>query len=111
MCEEIKDIEMIDVEGCDEDLPYISPILISTENLVDIAEYDVEEFKRGLKDISYLAGKLTGLINAGLDMETVLTIISNEQNIQHNIEVAKINGEYNVRVAEKQKMVIENQQL
>lgn len=72
--------------------------------------YD-EEFHKGIKDTSYLAGVITALLNTGVDQGFVLDYLLNKETVKHNIEVAKINKEMNVEMAKHQKLIADKMEL
>jgi len=77
-----------------EKLPYI---------MIDLEDYDIEEFNRGIKETSYLAGKVTSLINCGLSEQAVIDLLLNQETIDYNIRAAQINKDMNVEVAKSQR--------
>lgn len=94
MSEEIKGTEEMqeyDIEqlqellgGSDDKLPPIT---------IDLEHYDEEEFHRGIKETSYLSGKITALLNCGLSEQTVLDYLLNEATIDYNLKAANVNLE------------------
>ena len=61
--------------------------------VLDVEEYDESEFNRGIKETSYLVGKVTALLNCGLSESTVLDYLLNEATIDYNLKAAGINLE------------------
>ena len=88
----------------------LPPIELDIQNLED-CQIDKKEFQKGIKRGSELAGYFTVLKNAGVDSNTILQMILNEQTIQHNIDMAKINNEAQIEIVEKQQIVLEKQQV
>jgi hypothetical protein len=79
----------------------LDPIQLPIENLSGV-EFDKYNFSKGLKEISFVCGMLTGLMNIGLSAKDSLDYILNKENIKHNqilqdkinknnIEVSKVN--------------------
>jgi hypothetical protein len=78
------------MSGSDDKLP---PIEIPFEF------YDTEKFYQGIHETSFLAGKITALLNTGLSESSVLDLILSMETVKHNIEVAKLNKDMNVEVS------------
>lgn len=79
-----------DFEGFKEPL-----IPMNLEN-VEASQYDRDKFLKGIKDVSYLAGQITGLQNVGLSEDGVLALIAMllekellPTTMKHNLELAK----------------------
>lgn len=67
------------------------PAIFVDSSKVEGLFYDVSEYKKGLKESSKLAGFINGLKGAGLlDNDLILQLILNQQTINHNIEVNKL---------------------
>ena len=66
--------------------------VISKENL-DEVEFDKKEFQKGLKDISYVCGTITGLMNVGICGVDALTYVINEHTFKNTIDVNKLVNE------------------
>jgi hypothetical protein len=95
----------------DQTIIFFEPFEISTENLAEDVEFDKDEFKRGLKEGSYVAGLFTALINSGIDLESATTFILNNQNIEMNTEITKIQTNAQIEASKNKSVVIESQQL
>jgi hypothetical protein len=65
--------------------------------------YDADEFHKGLKDTSYLAGVITAMLNAGVDQGFVLDYLLNKETIKHNIKAAEVNKEMNIEISKNAK--------
>lgn len=98
-------------EMADQPILFFEPFEISTENLVEEVQYDKDEFKRGLKEGSHIAGLFTALTNSGIDLESATTFILNNQNINMNIEIAKIQANAQVEASKNKALVVESNQL
>jgi hypothetical protein len=70
---------------------------------IDLLDYDVEEFNRGIKETSYLAGMITAMLNVGVSESFVLDYLLSKDTIAHNIKVAEINKETNIEISKNQK--------
>jgi|GEM_PF-6655567 len=91
------------LEPCLEDRVYTSEEVVSiveeimpkvelnTELLNDL-ELDIDEFKRGIKDASFMAGQYSALRSVGLGEEFAYNIILNESTSRGNLELGKINS-------------------
>lgn len=116
MCEENMNMEVENQEGVqevtlDELLQnasqgeiVIPPVELDIENLKDI-QINKKEFQAGIKDGSRLAGYITALKNVGFDNESVLSLLLNKDNIDHNIKIAEINNEANIEISKNQQNV------
>jgi hypothetical protein len=79
--------------------------------LMELEDYDLDEFKRGLKETSYLAGKITAILNAGFSEASALDLILSMETVKHNIKVAEINRETSVEVSKNAKLSQEKYEL
>lgn len=89
----------------------LNPIELPIDNLQDIIEYDKDEFVKGVKSMSFMAGQLTALINSGITKEDAVTILVNKDNINHAKMIQQMINDNNVQVAEKQSIRIDNAQI
>lgn len=121
MCEENMNVEVENQEEATIDLGdllqnmeqgeiVIPPIELDVSNLGD-AQIDEKEFKKGMKDASKLCGYITALKNVGLDNENILNYLLNSDTIDHNIKIAKMNNETQVKISEKQQVIMDKNQL
>lgn len=78
---------------------------------IDVEDYNQEEFQRGIKDSSYLAGQITALLNAGVSEGFVLDFLLNQATIDHNIKAAEVNKEMNIEIAKNQRITVEKNEL
>lgn len=91
----VEDIEI------DEDRVYTSEEVISiideimpkvelnTEKLNNL-ELDIDEFRRGLKDASYMAGQYSALRSVGLSEEFAYNVVLNESTSRGNLDLGKV---------------------
>jgi hypothetical protein len=102
---ELNNNEVTEVEGIDaEQLEELISSMGGSEDklppiLIDVDDFDKEEFVRGIHEASFLAGKVTALLNTGLSEQGVLDLILSQDSIIHNIEVANINKSMNIEVS------------
>lgn len=84
----------VEVEEYDDDMTVEQLMMhvISKENIEGV-EYDKKEFQKGLKDISYVCGMITGLMNIGVCAVDALTYVINEHTFDNSIEVNKLLNE------------------
>jgi hypothetical protein len=78
---------------------------------IEFEQYDVDEFDRGIKETSYVCGKITALFNAGFSEGSVLDYLLSTETIKHNLEIAKINKETNIEMSKNQKAAQEKYEL
>ena len=85
----------VEIEEYDDDDISVEQLMmhvISKENIEGV-EYDKKEFQKGLKDISYVCGMITGLMNIGVCAVDALTYVINEHTFDNSIEVNKLLNE------------------
>lgn len=85
----------VEIEEYDDDDVSVEQLMmhvISKENIEGV-EYDKKEFQKGLKDISYVCGMITGLMNIGVCAVDALTYVINEHTFDNSIEVNKLLNE------------------
>ena len=85
----------VEIEEYDDDEVSVEQLMmhvISKENIEGV-EYDKKEFQKGLKDISYVCGMITGLMNIGVCAVDALTYVINEHTFDNSIEVNKLLNE------------------
>lgn len=92
----------------DQTLP---PIEIYKDNLEDVLEYDSKEFAKGIKESSKIAGYITGLLNAGLSNEQVLTYIMNKDVIANNDKLSERGSDTQLKMAKLQSIIAEKNQI
>ena len=92
---------------------FFEPLEISTSNLSENRniQLDNEEFIKGLKDVSYACGMYTGLLNSGISVEDAIEIIIGKMNIEHSLEVAKINANASIESSKNATLVKEKEML
>ena len=91
----------VEIEEYDDDDVSVEQLMmhvISKENIEGV-EYDKKEFQKGLKDISYVCGMITGLMNIGVCAADALTYVINEHTFDNSIEVNKLLNELELNKA------------
>jgi hypothetical protein len=78
---------------------------------LELEDFDVEEFKRGIKDTSYIAGVITAFLNAGVTEGFALDFLLNKETIKHNLKTAEITKEMNIEMSKNQKATAEKYEL
>jgi hypothetical protein len=101
--------EILDIEGQIEDL--LSGIDKLPPFEIELEQYDLEGFDKGIKDTSYTVGVITALFNAGFSESSVLDYLLSTETIKHNLEVAKINKETSIEMSKNQKAAQEKYEL
>lgn len=99
--------------GCIDNPDYemvLDPIMIGTDNLDEVC-FNKNEFQRGLDEISYVCGMLTGLMNIGLNSVDALNYLVNIKVLENNIKVSEINKEASIDVAKETSLQIEKNSL
>lgn len=79
-------------------------ISVDISNLSDI-KFNEKRFQKGIDDISYVCGIITGLINVGVTAVDALAYVMAEHSLENNIEINKIASD-----AEVEKSKIKNLQ-
>ena len=91
---------------------FFEPLEINTSNLSEnTIQLDKNEFMRGLKDSSYVSGIYTGLLNSGISVEDAVEIVIGKLNIEHSLEVAKINANASIESSKNATLVKEKEML
>jgi len=101
------------IDSTTDQIFFCEPFIVDTENLEEDPDIqiDKDEFIRGMKESSYFAGFYTGLINVGMSVEDSVALIFNFMNVNHNIEISKVNANAsiesskNVTVAKEKEML------
>jgi hypothetical protein len=108
------EVEGIDTEQLEE---LISSMGGSEENdnlpkiMIDMQDYDIDQFTKGIHDTSHLAGVVTALLNTGVSESFVLDYLLSRDSIAHNIQVANINKDMNVEIAKNKQAAQEKYEL
>jgi hypothetical protein len=103
--EQVLEIDADQLQGLMSESDILPPIEIPME------WYDTVEFHKGIHEASYLAGKITALLNAGVSESFVLDYLLNQATIEHNLETARINKEMNVEVSKNAKVTQDKYEL
>ena len=98
----------VEVEEYDDDMTVEQLMMhvISKEDIEGV-EFDKKEFQKGLKDISYVCGMITGLMNIGVCAVDALSYVINEHTFDNSIEVNKLLNELELNKAKV--LMIENE--
>lgn len=98
----------VEVEEYDDDMTVEQLMMhvISKENIEGV-EFDKKEFQKGLKDVSYVCGMITGLMNIGVCAVDALTYVINEHTFDNSIEVNKLLNE--LELNKTKVLMIENE--
>lgn len=92
-------------EGCcdnDDDVgDIVDPVIgFNLENVID-SEFDAEEFNKGIKSMSFVAGQLMVLQNAGIKPQNALEYLHATHSQDSDCECAKCVAELQAAVNEK----------
>ena len=91
-----------------ENLPAIE---LYKDNLEDVLDYDSEEFKKGLKEGSRLAGFITSLLNSGLTNQMAIDYIMNKEVLESNNRTSELNAKTQIKMTELQSIISEKNQI
>lgn len=102
------DEDIDDCDGCyccdddDDDIgDVVDPVIgFSLENVID-SEFDEEEFNKGIKSMSFVAGQLMALQNAGIKPQNALEYLHATHSQDSDCECAKRVAELQAAVNEK----------
>lgn len=94
-----------DIDDCDDNDDDIGDVVdpvigFSLENVID-SEFDAEEFNKGLKSMSFVAGQLIALQNAGIKPQNALEYLHATHSQDSDCECAKRVAELQAAVNEK----------
>ena len=102
--EDINDCD--DCQRCDDDDDddigdIVDPVIgFNLENVID-SEFDTEEFNKGIKSMSFVAGQLMALQNAGIKPQNALEYLHATHSQDSDCECAKRVAELQASVNEK----------
>ena len=83
---------------------------INVDNLDGIT-IDKNEFKKGIKQYSAIAGAFTVLNSVGYPKDLIHEMILNDKTIQHNQQLQQMNNESSEKIANIQEVKIEQSQI
>ena len=83
---------------------------INVDNLDGIT-IDKNEFKKGIKQYSAIAGAFTVLNSVGYPKDLIHEMILNDKTIQHNQQLQQMNNESSEKIAKIQEVKIEQSQI
>ena len=83
---------------------------INVDNL-DGVTIDKNEFKKGIKQYSAIAGAFTVLNSVGYPKDLIHEMILNDKTIQHNQQLQQMNNESSEKIAKIQEVKIEQSQI
>lgn len=91
-----------DINDCDDDIgDVVDPVIgFNLENVID-SEFDEEEFNKGIKSMSFVAGQLMALQNAGIKPQNALEYLHATHSQDSDCECAKRVAELQAAVNEK----------
>lgn len=94
-----------DIDDCDDNDDDIGDVVdpvigFSLENVID-SEFDAEEFNKGIKSMSFVAGQLIALQNAGIKPQNALEYLHATHSQDSDCECAKRVAELQAAVNEK----------
>ena len=83
---------------------------INVDNLDGIT-IDKNEFKKGIKQYSAIAGAFTVLNSVGYPKDLIHEMILNDKTIQHNQQLQQMNNESSEKIAKIQEVKLEQSQI
>jgi hypothetical protein len=104
-------------EGNTEDLVdntieamFFAPIGLNTENLVDICEYDINEFQNGIKEVSKECGMFTALLSSGMTNVQAYDLLLTKIGMDFQKEINIDNNKTSIEVSKYQSIMIDKNQ-
>lgn len=95
------DEDIDDCDGDDDIGDIVDPVIgFNLENVID-SEFDAEEFNKGIKSMSFVAGQLMALQNAGIKPQNALEYLHATHSQDSDCECAKRVAELQAAVNEK----------
>jgi hypothetical protein len=95
------DEDIDDCDGDDDIGDIVDPVIgFNLENVID-SEFDAEEFNKGIKSMSFVAGQLMALQNAGIKPQNALEYLHATHSQDSDCECAKHVAELQAAVNEK----------
>jgi hypothetical protein len=94
--------DLVEQETQEEMLPVIG---------MEFEDFHQEEFARGIKDASWIAGFYTTCKNAGMYGSDIVNILINRETIEHNLRSSEINSKMNIEMSKNQAINLEKNQL
>lgn len=105
------EVEQQELEYMPEDCEItLDPILIATDNLENVC-FDEKQFQKGLNDISYVCGQITGLVNVSVSVIDALNYLTNIDVLKNNIQVSEINKDASIKTAKETAVQVEKNSL
>lgn len=103
-------LEECDCEECsgDDSLELFFPPMSLKDLNID---YDADQFTKGLKEASYVAGLYTGLINCGMSIKDSKNYIFGLMNCKLNVDLAEITSKATVEASKNASVANEKQQI
>lgn len=94
--------------GCDDFGDIVDPVVgFNLENVID-SRFDEEEFNKGVKSMSFVAGQLMTLQNAGIKPQSALEYLhashAQGEDCKYSLEIAKLQANLN-KDAEKKSLI------
>ena len=128
MCKYCKDVEMneeleqenMSLEDMDKEqlLDIVYSLLEQKDKEIDInvdnldgITIDKNEFKKGIKQYSAIAGAFTVLNSVGYPKDLIHEMILNDRTISHNQQLQQMNNESSEKIAKIQEVKIEQSQI
>lgn len=109
-CENGKN-QILELENREIEAVYFEPLGLSTDNLVDIAGYDSDEFEKGIKLVSKECGMFTAYLGVGMSNIQAYELILTKLTLDHTIEVTKQNNGASIEISKNQAIVSDKVQL
>jgi hypothetical protein len=117
MCDECKnqteEVESneVELENRDIETMFAEPIGLLTENLVEISEYDANEFKKGINEASKECGMFTAYLNCGMTNVQAYELILTKLSLEFTEKTTKISNDSAIEISKNQGIMIEKNQL
>lgn len=101
----------IQIENREIEAVFCEPLELLTENLVDISEFNANEFKKGIDEVSKECGMFTAYINAGMSNVQAYELILTKLTLDYQKDVNNVTNKANIEIAKHQSIITDKNQL
>lgn len=67
--------------------------------VLELKDYSMEDFQKGIDDHSYISGAITAILNTGVSEQFALEYLLNQDTINYNLKASEVNKELNIKLA------------
>lgn len=107
---ELDENQEIEVENRDIECLFADPLGLYTENLVEISEFNADEFQKGIKQASKECGMFTAYINSGMSNVQAYELILTKLTLDYQKEINDVTNKANIDISKNQVILNEKNQ-